>query len=256
MFTSVMGVLVLLRHRTDGAGKKDKARRRRVTPASEAVRILTVLLVGPVVVFGIYVVTPPGGGFQGGVILATAPLLVYLAGEFRKLAHIAPHRLLEVAEAAGVGAYVVIGAIGLISGLPFLDNVLPLGKTGGRRGGRGHGGVDRSGGGVGSGRRFCSPAGYVFGGDPATKGATMNHLGYVAAAPRPWWRSAQRRCWRPAYPTPPGRERPGFKTGRPTPRACWTTRQWRRLPSKHILRALSITCAAWQAFWQPRLWPC
>ena len=133
LFTSVMGALVLLRHHGE-RGAEDKSPRRRAVPPSDAVRTLTVLLVGPVILFGIYVVThgqlTPGGGFQGGVILATAPLLVYLAGEFQKLAKIAPHRLLEVAEAIGAGGYVLIGAIALFFGRPFLQNVLPLGTVG------------------------------------------------------------------------------------------------------------------------------
>lgn len=133
LFSSVMGVLVLLRNQP-GGGSKDQSPRRHIAPVSDAVRVLTVLLVGPVVLFGIYVVThgqvSPGGGFQGGVILATAPLLVYLAGEFKKLAMIAPHRLLEVSGAVGAAGYVVIGAAALASGLPFLQNMLPLGKPG------------------------------------------------------------------------------------------------------------------------------
>ena len=133
LFTSVMGVLLLLRNH-GGGPSDDKAPHRRPVPVSEAVRNLTVLLVGPVLLFGIYVVThgqlTPGGGFQGGVIVATALLLVYLAGEFRKLARIAPHRMIEVAEAAGAAGYIAIGSVALFSGLPFLQNVLPLGKTG------------------------------------------------------------------------------------------------------------------------------
>ncbi len=134
MFSSVMGVLVLLRHVPDGGGKKDQSPRRHIAPVSDAVRVLTVLLVGPVVLFGIYMVThgqiSPGGGFQGGVVLATAPLLVYLAGEFKKLMKIAPHHLLEIGEAVGAAGYAVVGAVALASGLPFLQNVLPLGKPG------------------------------------------------------------------------------------------------------------------------------
>jgi multicomponent Na+:H+ antiporter subunit B len=72
----------------------------------------------------------PGGGFQGGVILATAPLLVYLAGEFDTFRRIASHVLVEVAEAIGAGGYVAIGMMGLLAGAPFLQNVLPLGQLG------------------------------------------------------------------------------------------------------------------------------
>ena len=62
-------------------------------------RTLAIVLVGPTVVTGFYIVAhghlTPGGGFQGGVVLATALLLVYLAGEYsfmRRAAPTARHR--------------------------------------------------------------------------------------------------------------------------------------------------------------------
>lgn len=136
MFVSVMGVALLLRKQPDDepAPADDKSPRRRVPRASDAVRVLSVGLIGPVALFGIYIVThgqvSPGGGFQGGVILATAPLLIYLAGEFETLRRIAPHWLVEVSEAVGAGGYAVIGLIGIFAGEPFLTNVLPFGKAG------------------------------------------------------------------------------------------------------------------------------
>ncbi|HEY7389658.1 MAG TPA: MnhB domain-containing protein [Bryobacteraceae bacterium] len=136
MFVSVVGVVVLLRQQAgqkDGQ-QEDKAGGRRVPPPSDAVRTLTVAMVGPLAAFGIYIVThgqlTPGGGFQGGVILATAPLLIYLAGEFSTFKRVAPHLLIEVAEALGAGGYALVGIMGLLAGLPFLTNVLPLGKVG------------------------------------------------------------------------------------------------------------------------------
>ena len=54
----------------------------------------------------------PGGGFQGGVILATALLLVYLAGELLALRRARPIPLVELAEAIGAGAYALIGVGG------------------------------------------------------------------------------------------------------------------------------------------------
>jgi multicomponent Na+:H+ antiporter subunit B len=72
----------------------------------------------------------PGGGFQGGVILATGVLLIYLAGEFDDLHGLYTETTLERVEAIGGGGYVAIGLLGLIAGSAFLDNVLPLGRTG------------------------------------------------------------------------------------------------------------------------------
>ncbi len=138
LFTSVMGGLLLLRRTKDEAeeesGAEDESAKRQAPQPSDATRSLTLVLVGPLVLFGIYVVAhgqlTPGGGFQGGVILATAPLLVYLAGNVEIFERITAHTLVEVGEATGAFAYVAIGLAGLISGGYFLRNVLPLGQTG------------------------------------------------------------------------------------------------------------------------------
>lgn len=136
MFASVLGVAMLLRQHRNPAGPRpqDRAPGREVSPASDAVRLLAIALVGPTVVFGIYIVVhgqvTPGGGFQGGVVLASAPLLIYLAGEFQSLRRLAPRWLVEASEAIGAGGYVVIGAAAMFFHLAFLTNFLPLGKPG------------------------------------------------------------------------------------------------------------------------------
>src|SRR5207237_2621214 len=80
--------------------------------------IMHVLLIG--VVFGIYLIThgqlTPGGDFQGGVILATAPLLVYLAGELETFKKTTGQAMVELGGAAGLGF--------------FSENVLPFGTSG------------------------------------------------------------------------------------------------------------------------------
>ena len=140
LFTSVLGGVLLLRRQKgegksgDGGAGTDQSSDRRSVAPSDAVTVATIGLVGPLVVFGIYIVThgqiTPGGGFQGGVILATAPLLVYIGGDFKTFKKIASHTLVEVAEAAGALAYVGIGFAGYFLGGAFLENVLPLGLTG------------------------------------------------------------------------------------------------------------------------------
>ena len=91
-------------------------------------------LLGATVLFGIYVVVhahlTPGGGFQGGAILGTACLLVYLVIGYREFRAVSPRLLLDVAEAAGAGAYALIGLATMLASGVFLMNTLPLGKTG------------------------------------------------------------------------------------------------------------------------------
>lgn len=141
LFMSVVGGTVLLRRQREEekSERKDQALsdespERQAPEPSDATRVLTLGLVGPLVVFGLYIVAhgqlTPGGGFQGGVILATAPLLVYLAGDLKRFKQITSHTLVEVAEAAGAGGYLAIGLAGLILGGSYLRNVAPLGQTG------------------------------------------------------------------------------------------------------------------------------
>ncbi|MDP9223257.1 MAG: sodium:proton antiporter, partial [Actinomycetota bacterium] len=136
LFAAVVGLAVLLRAQRDeqeSQGSEDHARYRIAPHTSDAVRVIGLLLVGPIVLFGIYIVIhahlSPGGGFQGGVILATALLQVYLAGEYVTVKRLSPATLVEAAEATGAGGFVMIGLAGSVFGGWFLKNFLPLGTT-------------------------------------------------------------------------------------------------------------------------------
>jgi multicomponent Na+:H+ antiporter subunit B len=72
----------------------------------------------------------PGGGFQGGIMLATAVHLLYVAGRYRSLERLRPMPLAETAEAAGTAAFVVVGFAGLLVSGSFLANFLPYGGFG------------------------------------------------------------------------------------------------------------------------------
>ena len=136
LFAAVIGVAILLRAQRDEEEREplEFAYGRSAPRTSDAVRGLAIGVVGPTVVTGVYIVAhghlTPGGGFQGGVVLATGLLLVYLAGEFSFLRAAAPISLVEVAEAVGAGAFAVIGFAGLVGGVAYLENVLPLGEIG------------------------------------------------------------------------------------------------------------------------------
>ena len=136
LFAAVIGVAILLRAQRDEEEREplEFAFGRSAPRTSDAVRGLAIGLVGPTVVTGVYIVVhghlTPGGGFQGGVVLATALLLVYLAGEYSFLRRAAPISLIEVSEAIGAGAFALIGFAGLVGGVAYLENVLPLGDIG------------------------------------------------------------------------------------------------------------------------------
>ncbi|MFC5204367.1 MnhB domain-containing protein [Streptomyces kaempferi] len=123
LFAAVLGTVVLLRQTRD---------ERQVRPSQAQVTVpvrryaLTVLPVALLV--GLYVVAhgqlSPGGGFQGGVVAATALHLLYIGADYRALERIRPVGLYEVGDAVGEGAYLVLGVAGLLGGSAFLANSL------------------------------------------------------------------------------------------------------------------------------------
>lgn len=136
LFAAVLGLALLLREQRDEfeIAADDDAAGRRVPPTSSAVRLATLLLAGPTVLLAVYITAhghlTPGGGFQGGVIAATALFLVYLGAEYTTMRRVSPVRLVEVAKSGGAAGFVLIGIGGLIAGGAFLENVLPLNEPG------------------------------------------------------------------------------------------------------------------------------
>lgn len=129
LFCAAIGATLLLRAQR-AESRAEEARG--ADPVS--LQALGAALVGPVLVLGVYVVAhgalTPGGGFQGGVILAAALLLVYAAGRIAALERVRPIDLVEVAEAVGAGAYVLVAAGGLVFAAAAMENFLPLGTQG------------------------------------------------------------------------------------------------------------------------------
>ncbi len=135
LFGSVLGTLTLLRQmRRQMEEAQEEEVRGRDVEQSDAVRLLGLIMTGLLILFGIYIVVhahlTPGGGFQGGAMVGTAAVLVYLAGSYEIYERLSPAAWMEFGHASGAGAYVIIGLCGLILGGAFLKNVLPLGASG------------------------------------------------------------------------------------------------------------------------------
>jgi multicomponent Na+:H+ antiporter subunit B len=136
LFVAALGATVLLRaQRTHRATERAAAAEERRGPDTpDALRALGAVLVGPVLLLGVYVVAhgalTPGGGFQGGVILAGALLLVYAAGQVAAVQRVRPVAMVEVADAIGAASYMLVAVAGLVFGVAAMDNVLPNGTTG------------------------------------------------------------------------------------------------------------------------------
>jgi multicomponent Na+:H+ antiporter subunit B len=131
LFAAAVGSVLLLRRL--GTEEEDRGEAHRYGPEDvfESVRLVGYLLLPATLLVGAYVVLhghiSPGGGFQGGVVLATGLHFAYLAGDLGVLSRMRPVPVFEVAEAAGAGAFVVVGLAAMATGAAFLSNVLPHG---------------------------------------------------------------------------------------------------------------------------------
>jgi multicomponent Na+:H+ antiporter subunit B len=136
LFAAVIGLALLLREQRGERrlAPDEDALERRAPPTSSAVRLTALVLAGPTVLLSVYITAhghlTPGGGFQGGVVAATALLLVYLGADYVVLERVRPISLVTGAKALGGAAFVLIGIGGLIAGGAYLENFLPLGDPG------------------------------------------------------------------------------------------------------------------------------
>lgn len=124
LFLATAGVGFLLRKKKDEKNKKKRK-------SSEILQTGTAFLFPIIVLFGVYIFIhghlTPGGGFQGGVVIATGFLLVLLADPQHHL----NHSLLGLTESLSGFFYVFLALLGLILAAGFVDTTyLPLGKFG------------------------------------------------------------------------------------------------------------------------------
>jgi multicomponent Na+:H+ antiporter subunit B len=98
---------------------------------SEILRTASGFLAPILLVFGIYIFVhghlTPGGGFQGGVVIAASVVLGIFGAPDRKLRH----GVMTVLESLSGASYVVIAVLGIVLAAGFLDpTFLPLGDVG------------------------------------------------------------------------------------------------------------------------------
>lgn len=88
-------------------------------------RVLTKLLVGPIILFALYVQFhgdfSPGGGFQAGVIMAVAFILYGVVFGLQSVQAVFPAWLVHRLMALGVLIYAGTGVVSLFLGYDFLD---------------------------------------------------------------------------------------------------------------------------------------
>jgi multicomponent Na+:H+ antiporter subunit B len=136
LFSAALGSTLLLRAqrregRVEEASRRADEQRTRMPPS---LRAAGAYLVGPALMLAVYVIAhgnlTPGGGFQGGVIGAAALLLVYAAGQMVALEHVRPVALVELAEAVGAAAFVLVAIGGMVFATVAMANFLGFGTTG------------------------------------------------------------------------------------------------------------------------------
>ncbi|MBE0651571.1 MAG: sodium:proton antiporter [Bacteroidales bacterium] len=111
--------------------KEDIVSDRFTSPNSEILIYSSQIIVPVIFLVGIYIFInghlTPGGGFQGGAVIASGVLLMMLANPSMKVSH----NLVAFVESISGIAFVVLGVLGLVLAGGFLDNrFLPLGEFG------------------------------------------------------------------------------------------------------------------------------
>ncbi|MEA3447808.1 MAG: hydrogen gas-evolving membrane-bound hydrogenase subunit E [Bacteroidota bacterium] len=117
---SILGFFLIKRE-----GKED------FRDSSEILKTASSLLEPIIILSGVYVFInghlTPGGGFQGGAILASALILAYLANPNDSISK----NLLKITESFSGLSFVIIGVLGIILAGGFLDStLLPAGSIG------------------------------------------------------------------------------------------------------------------------------
>lgn len=104
---------------------------RKLRATSEILDTASKVLVPVIFIFGIYVFInghlTPGGGFQGGAIIASGLVLILLAKPLRQISH----KLISIVESISGLSFVLLGVAGILFAAGFLDNkILSLGEFG------------------------------------------------------------------------------------------------------------------------------
>jgi len=101
---------------------------------SEIVEMVSRKLVPYILLFGLYLISfghlSPGGGFQGGVVLASGVILLSISRGVTSAQKLFPIKKVGFLESVNFFLFLLMGLLGLLFGEHFLENFLPLGKVG------------------------------------------------------------------------------------------------------------------------------
>lgn len=130
LLASVVGAAVLLRPSEEEAELRPK----QIGQTMESTKLAGYLLLPVTLLIGFDVIlhgqVTPGGGFQGGVVLATGLHLLYVSGSYRSLDRLRPLELFDVGESLATAAFGVLGIAGILASGAFLANIIGGGTFG------------------------------------------------------------------------------------------------------------------------------
>lgn len=103
----------------------------KLKPASEILQTGAKALVPLIFLFGVYIFInghlTPGGGFQGGAVIATGLVLLLMSNPTKKV----NHGIITFVESVSGFSFVIIGVLGILFAGGFLDNkIMSMGTFG------------------------------------------------------------------------------------------------------------------------------
>lgn len=125
---SVLGATALLRPRKDERQRRVADEGRQLTAVdllAYVFRPITLLIGLDLLVHGHLT---PGGGFQGGIVLATGLHLLYLAEGYAALERLRPLDWYQIVEGLSTAAFAGLAVAGIVGGTGVLANFLPSGR--------------------------------------------------------------------------------------------------------------------------------
>ena len=92
-------------------------------------------LVLPIIItLGLYIIIhghlSPGGGFQGGVLVAGAFAILYMSYGIKNLSKKIKVNVLKIGEDIGALGFIILAFLGLVFGGTFFKNIFNLGEPG------------------------------------------------------------------------------------------------------------------------------
>ena len=96
------------------------------TGMSKIVKTMSAIIFPLILVFGLYVIAhghiTPGGGFQGGAIVASALVMILVAFGSKWTVNYVKEKHLSILESIGAISFIGLGFLGLIFGFVFFKN--------------------------------------------------------------------------------------------------------------------------------------